>query len=189
VEEGSTSAVNLQSERVRVREVTLDDADAAFEWGSDRDWFRYLPYEPVSTIEEERAWILGFVEAARTRPRLDYQLAIEPVEGGPIIGMVHLRVTSLHHRSGELGFGVGRRSWGAGIALEAARLVLRFGFEELRLHRITAGHHPDNAQSRRVIEKLGMTREGRLRENLIAHGQWRDSIVYSMLEGEWTGST
>jgi RimJ/RimL family protein N-acetyltransferase len=54
------------------------------------------------------------------------------------------------------------------------------------LHRVFAYHHPDNLASQRVLEKLGMQREGRLRENLLAHGTWRDSVVWAILDREWT---
>jgi len=90
------------------------------------------------------------------------------------------------HRCAELGFGIRRDLWGQGLATEAARLIVDFGFQALGLHRVTAGHHPDNRASARVLHRLGMTREGRLRESLLAYGRWRDSIIYSVLEHEWT---
>ncbi len=79
-----------------------------------------------------------------------------------------------------------RRSvWGLGYATEATRLIVAFGFRELGLHRIEATCAPENLGSVRVLEKIGMRREGQLKQHLLAHGAWRDSLVYGVLRGEW----
>ena len=170
---------------VVLREVEAGDAPAAFRWGSDPEFFRFLPFEPVRTIAEEQEFIDGVIRVARCAPRRDYHLAITLPESGDMVGLVDLRITSRRHRSAELGFGLHHEARGRGLATEAARLIIDFGFQALGLHRVSAGHHPDNVASQRVVERLGMKYEGRLRENLIAHGQWRDSLVYAVLEHEW----
>ena len=78
--------------------------------------------------------------------------------------------------------------WGRGYATEAAREMLRFGFEELQLHRITAGCIADNAASAHVLEKIGMKLEGRLREKEFFKGRWWDHLWYEILEQEWKDS-
>lgn len=180
--------VRVSGPRLSLREVTMNDAHAAFAWGSDPEWFRHLPFEPVSTLEQERNFIAAVMAGAQATPRMDYHLAVEVNDTGEMVGLVNLRITSSRHRSAELGFGIARDHWRQGLATAAARLLVDLGFHVLHLHRITAGHHPDNVASRRVIERLGMVREGHLRENLLAHGVWRDSVVYSILDYEWTTS-
>jgi RimJ/RimL family protein N-acetyltransferase len=91
---------------------------------------------------------------------------------------------SIEHREADVGYGLRRDVRGRGLATEAARLMLRFGFRDLGLHRVFATHHPDNAASAHVLTRLGMTREGVLREHRFANGTWRDSILYSILEHE-----
>ena len=76
---------------------------------------------------------------------------------------------------------IGARGW----ATEAAGLLLRFGFNDLRLHRIAATCDPRNVASARVLEKIGMLYEGRLREALLIRDGWRDSSVYAILDREW----
>lgn len=66
-----------------------------------------------------------------------------------------------------------------------AHLLVNFGFKELNLHRIYATCDPRNGASAKVLEKIGMVKEGRLRENLLIKGGWRDSFVYGILEHEW----
>lgn len=118
-------------------------------------------------------------------PRRSYHLAVTVAATAEMVGLVDLRITSARHRSAELGFGLRKEARGQGLATEAAQLVVDFGFRVLGLHRITAGHHPDNLASGRLLERLGLQREGRLRENLLSQGVWRDSIVYSVLDHEW----
>jgi len=70
-------------------------------------------------------------------------------------------------------------------ATEAARALLTFGFGQLRLHRIFATCDPANTASARVLEKIGMQREGLLREHEWVKGRWRDSFLYAILDHEW----
>ncbi len=80
-----------------------------------------------------------------------------------------------------------RGFWEKGYATEASRALMDFGFAELGLHRIFATCDPANTASAHVLEKLGMKREGRLREHKWSKGKWRDSFLYAMLEQEWKG--
>ncbi len=75
--------------------------------------------------------------------------------------------------------------WGNGYATEAAAAMLRYGFETLGLHRIYSTADERNVGSWRVMEKLKMTRQGRLREHVWSKGEWRNSFLYSILEHEW----
>jgi RimJ/RimL family protein N-acetyltransferase len=75
--------------------------------------------------------------------------------------------------------------WGQGYAPEAARAVLALAFEQLKVHRVVAYCNALNIQSYRVMEKLGMRRDGWLRESLWWNGGWVDEFVYAILEREW----
>jgi RimJ/RimL family protein N-acetyltransferase len=86
------------------------------------------------------------------------------------------------YRNAEIWYKLHKNFWGQGYATEAARELLKFGFNELDLHRIEAGCAVDNIASVRVLEKCGMTREGRTRKLLpLAHG-WSDNFQYAILE-------
>nr|WP_232521406.1 GNAT family protein [Micromonospora phaseoli] len=78
--------------------------------------------------------------------------------------------------------------WGYGYATDAARVIIDYGFRELKLHRITAAIGPDNAASIAVVKRLGMQYEGRLRDHVYTNGAWRDSLLYSILAPEWTAA-
>jgi len=99
--------------------------------------------------------------------------------------VIEFNIRSFIDRSGEIGYSVHPDYWGQGVATEASGLLLKFGFEELLLHRIYATCDPRNMGSSRVLSKIGMTYEGRLRDALLIRDGWRDSLVFSMLEQEW----
>ncbi|MNN74218.1 putative ribosomal N-acetyltransferase YdaF [compost metagenome] len=85
----------------------------------------------------------------------------------------------------ELGYNISKVHWGKGIATEVARSMLEFGFRELKLQRIYATCRPENTGSYKVMEKIGMKREGHLREHFLKNGKWQDSYLYSILESEY----
>jgi len=85
---------------------------------------------------------------------------------------------------GDIGYELNPKYWGRGYATEAARAMLAFGFDTLGLHRVWAECVAGNLASRRVLEKLGMTLEGRLRENKHIDGRWHDTLIYAILEHE-----
>jgi ribosomal-protein-alanine N-acetyltransferase len=100
------------------------------------------------------------------------------------IGGIGLRVDDQHQHA-ELGYWLGVPYWGHGYATEAAREMLRYGFEELQLHRIFASHFKHNPTSGRVLAKLGMHHEGCQREHLRKWDRFVDSELYGMLRQEW----
>jgi len=89
------------------------------------------------------------------------------------------------HRHAEMGFWVGKPFWGRGYCTEAAREILRYGFEELDLHRIHAHYFTRNPASGRVMEKIGMKYEGCLRQHLVKWDQFEDIRMYGILKNEF----
>ena len=100
------------------------------------------------------------------------------------IGGIGLRVEPQHQHA-ELGYWLGVSYWGQGYATEAAREMLRFGFENLGMHRIFASHFKHNPTSGRILKKLGMRYEGCQREHLRKWDQFVDSELYGILRREW----
>ena len=111
-------------------------------------------------------------------------LAITLRSDGRLIGGIGLRLERQHDR-GELGYWLGVQYWGQGYATEAAREMLRYGFEELGLHRIFASHFKHNPASGGILKKLGMRYEGCQREHLRKWDQFVDSELYGILRQEW----
>ena len=102
-----------------------------------------------------------------------------------LIGGCRIEIRSAANGSGDLGYVLDRRHWGHGYTTEATRALVAFGFGHLALHRIWATCDVDNHASARVLEKLGMRREGRPRQSVRRRGEWRDSYLYATLQPEW----
>src|SRR5215471_12500479 len=143
--------VNLAGPRVSLREVSDSDTEAARAWATDPEFFRFLPFE-MSPSQEAVSFLRKVSAAAVVQPREQYELGVIERETGQLVGMARLGVTSFEHRTGDLGYGLRRDRWGQGLATEAAGLMIQFGFEKLRLHRIFAYFDPNNGASGRVLE-------------------------------------
>jgi RimJ/RimL family protein N-acetyltransferase len=112
-----------------------------------------------------------------------YDLAL--VRDRRVIGLLGLMC--LPHRQGMIGWGLGAEYRGRGYATEAARALIAYGFSELGLHRIYAKTSSVNRPSWRVMERLGMRREARLREAEFRDGAWIDVLIHAVLADEWAG--
>ncbi|HSL71791.1 MAG TPA: GNAT family protein, partial [Longimicrobiales bacterium] len=100
------------------------------------------------------------------------------------LGAVGLRIEQLHRRA-ELGYWIGVPYWSQGYCTEAARAVLRFGFEALELNRIHASYLARNPASGRVMQKLGMQYEGQLRQHVRKWDVFEDIVTYAILQSEF----
>ena len=174
----------LIGRRLVMRELTAEDWPDVYTYSARPEVSRYQPWEP-NTPAESRAFVEQVIAAAQAMPRVEYQLAITLADGGRNIGTGALWVRSINHGQGELGYFLHPDHWGRGYATEAAGLLLEFGFGTLALHRIFATCDPRNAASARVLAKVGMTEEGRLRETMHLRDGWSDSAVYGILAQEW----
>jgi [ribosomal protein S5]-alanine N-acetyltransferase len=106
---------------------------------------------------------------------------------GQLIGAVGLANIEVDHRCAETGFWLGTDWWGQGYATEAAGAVLRYGFEALGLNRIYASHMTKNPASGRVLVKIGMRREGLLRQAICKWDNFEDVVLYAIIRQDWTG--
>lgn len=173
----------LATRRLLLRPFTLQDAPEVTRLAGVREIAAttlHIPYPyPAGTAE---TWISG--HAAKFAEGKGAVFAVTLKDGGSLLGSVSL-VIMPEHRHAEMGYWLGRPYWGQGYASEAARAVLDFGFETLGLHRICAQHFGTNPASGRVMQKIGMTYEGRLREHVIKWGKFEDSVLYGILKREW----
>ncbi|MGA8153171.1 MAG: GNAT family protein [Terriglobales bacterium] len=139
---------------------------------------RRIPYPYTEADAEE------FVAQAQVGAEIN--LGIWLLAGLSLVGGGILR-PDLNHQHAELGYWIGVPYWGKGYATEAAQELVRYGFQELRLHRIYASHTANNPASGKVLSKVGMQREGRMRGHLVKWGQYQDLEFYGMLREEWGG--
>ncbi|HYF62192.1 MAG TPA: GNAT family protein [Herpetosiphonaceae bacterium] len=174
----------LYTSRLILRELREDDLAALAAYMADPIVTDHLCHGPL-TPEACRNYLAAAIDQRSAPDRATYHLAIARPPGEELIGSCQLAITSATHREGSLGYILNRHSWGLGYGGEAARALLAAGFGTLGLHRITAQCNPANLRSIRVLEKLGMRYEGRLRQHKWCKGAWRDSNLYAVLSDEW----
>jgi [ribosomal protein S5]-alanine N-acetyltransferase len=176
--------MRLVTERLVLREYTEADFDALRMIHGDTEVQALRGGAPL-TEQETRDEIWYVLAAQQEEPRRRYQFMIEHRETGQVVGYCRLTVQDVRARSAEIGYFMHRAAWGQGYATEAARELLRLGFDRLHLHRIYTGCLSTNVGSARVMEKLGLRREGHLLEAQWANGVWGDTLLYAILGREW----
>ncbi len=174
----------LKTPRLILREFREDDFDAVHAYGSDPKVSRYMAWGP-NTLEDTRAFLDRRLAAQQEWPRPAVAAAVEIAESGRLIGAVELRVKDPANLCASFGWTLNRDVWGQGYAPEAARALLRQGFEQMGLHRIFATCDVRNRKSWRALEKLGLRREALFRKDLRVKRRWRNTHLYAILAEEW----
>jgi len=174
--------MEILTERLVLREYLPADLEAVHEYLGDPEVVRYLPWEPY-TLEKSKSFIEKAMQRSKVEPRQRYELAVGLREDGRLIGGCKLRKVS--ELEAYIEYIYDKRYWGKGYATETALAIVGLGFKELGVHRVCATCGPKNIASQRVLKKIGMTLEGRFRENIIQRGKYRDSLLWAVLEQEW----
>ena len=169
--------MELTTARLFLRPFRADDHAELHAIAGDPEVVRWMDWGP--NTPEETAVFLGYaLESEAATPRRTWKFA---VIRETLIGSAELHIESPEHRRGTMGYLIAPAAQGQGYATEAARAVLDFGLTEGGLHRITATCDPENVGSTRVLEKIGMSREGHLRDHFLIRGEWRDRLLYARL--------
>ncbi len=171
----------IATERLVLRELTLDDVPALHAIISLPEVVRYQTEDPVDE-EGTRAVIERIRDAATVTPRLVFDFAM--MHGADFVGRVGMK-RGEDPRIASLWFEVAPAHHGKGYATEAARALLGFAFEDVGLHRVAGDCDPRNPGSARVMERIGMRREAHFVQNIFIKGEWCDSVVFAMLASEW----
>lgn len=175
----------LAAERVALRSLDDDDVPDLFAVFSDAEVMRYWSSPPLKSIADATALLKEIHEGYRGRHL--FQWGISRATDGRVIGTCTLFHLDRRHRRGEIGFALGRRHWGKGLATEALRTLIVFAFERLDLHRLEADADPRNDRSLLLLERQGFQREGYLRERYHMEGEVQDAVLLGLLRSDWTG--
>ncbi|HEX2138958.1 MAG TPA: GNAT family N-acetyltransferase [Woeseiaceae bacterium] len=169
----------IRTERLLLRPFRMEDAPRVQELAGAREIYattEHVPHPYEDGMAEQ--WIASL--DARLESREQIAFAITLLDGGALAGSISLRVAAPHRRA-ALGYWIGVPYWGRGYATEAAVAVIRYGFEELGLHKITAQHMTGNPASARVMVKAGMQREGELVDEFLKDGVFHSVAVYGIV--------
>jgi [ribosomal protein S5]-alanine N-acetyltransferase len=175
-----TAAPTLETARLKLRPYSEADIVELLPLIGTREVAATTLRIPHPYTEQDARAFLAMMDEDRAR----LWLAITLLADGRQIGGIGLTIDESHQHA-ELGYWLGVPHWGKGYATEAVREMLRYGFENLRLHRIFASHFQHNPSSGRILVKLGMRHEGCQREHLSKWDQFVDSELYGILRREW----
>jgi ribosomal-protein-alanine N-acetyltransferase len=177
----------LETERLLLRKMRLDDAEAMFAYASDPEVTRYVLFETHRSVEDSESFLRLATEGYERGDFGGWGVVLK--DSGAFVGTCGMDVGyAPEHARAELGYVLSREHWGKGLMPEAVRAVIRFGFRRMDLNRIQARCIAENTASARVMEKAGMTYEGTLRESEFIKGAYRDMKIYSILRREFEAS-
>ena len=173
--------VVLEGPRLTLRPVSVDDVEPGYvRWMNDPDVTRHLESRHTEhTVDDLRRYI-----TAMENDPTSHFFAMVVRDESRHIGNVKLGPIDAHHRRGDLGILIGdRTSWGKGFATEAIELMCRFAFDDLRLHKVTAGAYGSNPASVRAFVRAGFAIEGRRPEQYLSEDGWVDGVLLGRLAG------
>lgn len=173
-------ALPIETPRLLLRDFRKSDLEAVHAYSAREDVARYLIWGP-NTLAQSKEAIEGFLDDQRARPRLIFDVAVTLKPKREVIGGAGLRIIDRDNLTGEIGYTLHPDFWGYGLATEASRALLDAGFNELGLQRIVAVCDQRNKASARVMERLGMRREGAFRGSKLIQDGWRDEYLYAIL--------
>ncbi|HLG93958.1 MAG TPA: GNAT family protein [candidate division Zixibacteria bacterium] len=181
---GQSAFAPIETSRLILRQFADSDLSAIFAYRNDPEVAKYQNW--TATREAElQAFIHDLKTAQPGTPAEWYQFAIELKSTKELIGDCALKVNKEDTKQGEIGFTLARQHQGKGLAVEAVSILLGYAFTKLELHRIIAITDCENSASIRLLERLGMRREGHFVQSIWNKGEWRDEYRYAILRDEW----
>lgn len=168
----------LQTERLILRPVQPDDAEAMFDYLRDEETVRFITVPPVKTVTEV------LENSIQSYFMLDPIGKWAIVYDQKMVGTIDLRLNEAH-RQAEIGYVLNKRYWGQGIMPEAAQAILAVGFDQLQLVRIFSEHDTRNPKSGRVMTKIGMQQEGVALKSQIIKGEIVDMVHYAITDTQY----
>jgi ribosomal-protein-alanine N-acetyltransferase len=169
----------LTTQRLIMRELTLDDTEAVFEFRSNAEAMRYIGKPKATSLEDSRELIIRMIDGLNSNDSLSWGITL--AGNNKVIGTVGFwRIQKEHYRA-EIGYMLHPDHWNKGIITEAVEAAMTCGFEQLGFHSIEAQLTPENIGSVRILEKTGFAKEAHLKENYFYDGVFSDTAIYSIL--------
>lgn len=163
-----------------LRPMTYQDTDMIINWRNKESVRRNFIYQACFTRQGHENWIHTMIETGKA-----VQMIILEEAGNRPVGSVYIRDIDAIHHKGEYGIFIGEESArGKGYGTAAARLMIRYAFRELKLHRLFLRVYADNMQAIGSYEKAGFRREAYLRDDVCINGSYRDIVLMAVLEDE-----
>ncbi|MGM0369334.1 MAG: GNAT family N-acetyltransferase [Bacillota bacterium] len=169
----------LETERLVLREVKLEDAEDLLEVFSNPRVMKYYNMYPFESLEEAKELISNYLLRFQQQQLLRWGL--EEKKSEKLIGSCGFYNWQEDFCRATIGYELGSQYWEQGFMTEGLTEIIRFGFEKMRLNRIQALVEPPNRASRELLTSLGFKEEGLLRDYMFYKGEYKDLVMYSIL--------
>ncbi len=178
--------IYIKSKRLFLRQLKMEDAHSVYEYAKSINVSKYLTWDRHKSIQDSIDYIKRIIAIYKIYPINNLAITIFENENEKLIGTAGLFQRSrLSPLTYELGYVLNEQWWGKGIIFEASNALISYGFKNFNIQRIEATCVLQNYQSFRIMEKLGMQREGTLRNHFIKNDIIYDGYIYSILRSEW----
>ena len=175
----------IETERLILRNLTEGDINDVFEYTSDPEVAKYVPWEYHKSIDTSKSFVEYTINNYNSGNLANWGIVHK--EDNKLIGGCGFVHWEPEHFKAEVGYTLARKYWGKGLVSEAVRTLLKFGFERMYLNRIQAKCVTENIGSARVMEKNGLKFEGITRQSVFRKGRFWDMKLYSILRDEYYG--
>jgi ribosomal-protein-alanine N-acetyltransferase len=170
----------IETERLILRKVTLDDANDLFAIRSDIRVVRYLGRDRNINIDETITNINLLEAMLNNEEGIRWGITLKPSD--KLIGSIGFWRLNKPHFRAEIGYDLHPDFWNKGIMTEAIKLVSNFGFQKMNLHSIEANTDKDNIATQKVLVKNGFVKEAHFKENYYYNGKFLDSVIFSLIQ-------
>jgi [ribosomal protein S5]-alanine N-acetyltransferase len=177
--------MTLQTSRLIFREISTNDLSDIHILLSLPETDKFNTLGIPNSIQETEKIISDWLVGQNARPQTSYIFCLDLVTAKQFIGLIALNLGTPNYKTAEVWFKIHLDHWNKGYTTEALEKLIEFGFKELGLHRIEAGCAVENIASIKVLEKVGMTKEGMKRKKLPIRGEWKDNYFYAILEEDF----
>lgn len=173
----------LTTNRLLLRQFQPDDAESLFAILSDSQVTEFYGHEPHQSLDDTRELIRQIQVRYERSEALRWGITLRGVDR--LIGSCSFHHFDPDFHRAETGYELHRAYWGKGIMTEAMSVILTYGFTELELHRVEAIIDIVNDRSKSLLDKLGFTYEGNLRQRYYFQGRFEDEHYFGLLKDEW----
>lgn len=181
--------IKLQTNRLLISPICIKDLEDIHLLHSLPETDQFNTLGIPKNLNETETIIKEWIENNNNGKNRNYTFKIELLESKDFIGLISLNLGKPKFKIAEVWYKLHANFWKNGYATESLNRILKFGFNELNLHRIEAGCAVDNIGSIRVLEKAGMIREGRKRKVLPLKNGWSDNFHYAILSTDKKSTT
>lgn len=177
--------LEIQTERLCIMSIDINDFSKFADLEGRLESYQYENSYPLS-LEDSKRIFDKFITDTNTFPNSGSAMLSIINRQDLFVGEIHIKCNWTEMKEWEIGFKLLKEFWNKGYATEAVKAVAIYLFEQIHIHKLVAFANSENMKSEHVLQRIGMKKEGHLRESRIVNGEYKDELVYAMLKCDLT---